>query len=269
MKHVATLCALLLLAATAPAAPIILNEYNAVDHNSFLDADPVGASTKADSFFGRMEGNGKDWVEFVVVGDGTAFSTVDMRGWKIQIDDNAGATFTPDNTIHLSDNPYWSNVRAGTIVTFIENFTSGGGLDTGVNRVNAFDTQGYAWTNIGMSDTTYLAADTSKSVDISNTNTQFQVLDGSDNVVFGPAGEGISPGTGVGPNNIMKLQANPSAGIFPADTHYADGTTSTFGAPNSWSGGGKAQDFSVFVPEPATMSLLVVGGLALLRRKRA
>ena len=45
-----------------------------------------------------------------------------------------------------------------------------------------------------------------------------------------------------------------------------DGSTSTFGAPNEWSGGAEIQDFSAFVvPEPSSALL---GLAACVRRRR-
>ena len=99
----------------------------------------------------------------VVVGNGTA-GTVDLRGWKIEIDDGAGTVFTPDETIVLSEDPYWAAVPNGTILTFTENSTAEGGLDTWIHKVNRLGQAGgsgltdggYAWSNIHYLDPIYI-----------------------------------------------------------------------------------------------------------------
>ena len=53
------------------AADVILNEYNAVIGSKFL-----GGGDGSDSYFGKVEGNGGDWFELVVITD-----QLDMRNW--------------------------------------------------------------------------------------------------------------------------------------------------------------------------------------------
>ncbi|MCA9238211.1 MAG: hypothetical protein KDA44_22215 [Planctomycetales bacterium] len=133
----------LLAAATAPAADVILNEYNSVGSSRYLDddnyADLSGVRVdKQDAYFatlpalagdGRVQGNGGNWFELVVTGD-----HVDMRGWQLrwaEMDkfENDGTTiwapavggFAPNQgIITLADDPAWSDLRAGTIITFSE-----------------------------------------------------------------------------------------------------------------------------------------------------
>ena len=57
---------------------LILNEYNAVSAANFLNGgtaitDDDGGALSADSYFGRVVGNGGKWCEFVVIGSGTSF----------------------------------------------------------------------------------------------------------------------------------------------------------------------------------------------------
>ena len=108
----------------------------------------------------------------------------------------------------------------------------------------------------------------------SNDNTQITLLDALDQIWFGPAGEGVMPATGVGSNEVWKLEADPSAAITPL-SNYTDGSSSTFGAPNQWSGGASSQSFaalrSVVVPEAGTLTLLGVAlaACATARARRA
>ena len=123
-----------------PAPSVIVNELNAVDDANFLNGgnvnvDEDGAPASADSYFGRVAGNGKDWFELVVVGDGGSGST-SLTGWKIAVGtSDPGENFTARTTIELSDTATWDNVANGTILTFIDTDTAGGGLDTEINRV--------------------------------------------------------------------------------------------------------------------------------------
>src|SRR5438045_2280002 len=68
-------------AAFAPNS-LILNEANMVSGTKFLDQGNV------DTAFGRVQGNGQNWLEFLVVqGDpkagGGYSNTLDLRGWTI------------------------------------------------------------------------------------------------------------------------------------------------------------------------------------------
>ena len=60
--------------------PILLNEYNAVGGSKFLKDD------KSDSTLGRIEGNGGNWIEFVVTTD-----HADIRGLQLRWAEEAGA----------------------------------------------------------------------------------------------------------------------------------------------------------------------------------
>jgi len=65
-------------------ADVILNEYNAVNGSDFLNGgtafEDEDGGYADDSYFGRVQGNGGDWFELVVITD-----HLDMRGWKLAI----------------------------------------------------------------------------------------------------------------------------------------------------------------------------------------
>jgi len=129
---------LLALPARGLAAGLILNEYNAVASNEFLNGNsaPDNIKDNADSFFGRIEGNGGNWLELVVVED-----HLDVRGWQLRWLENDGeangnlndpAIWDPTRVNGLVSqgvltfNPsasIWSDLRSGTIITVSEQFS--------------------------------------------------------------------------------------------------------------------------------------------------
>lgn len=260
---------------SADAALVILNEYNAVDGGSgeWLEADGLTASPKSDIYFGRIQGNGGDWFELVVVGDGTAGSTVDMRGWEIRIDEDGRPN---RGHLKLSNHDYWATVTAGTILTFNDTPDADGqGIDTTTEILKADNlaTEGWAWSNIYTDDPVYIDtadADHDPAFPVTRFSSQFVIFqpDGV-TVVYGPAGEGISPQGGVAEREVFKLEADPSPLIVEASGLYTDGTSSSFGSPNVWSSGASAQSFAAFiVPEPSTMALLAAAALVMVLVRR-
>ncbi|MGF1530446.1 MAG: hypothetical protein ACFCU4_03695 [Puniceicoccaceae bacterium] len=233
-------------------SPVLVNEFNAVAPNNLLNN-----GSSFDPFWGPVEGNGGDWIELVVVGDGTAESTVDMRGWRIEITDDGG---TPESIV-LSQHSYWSSVRAGTILTFTETSFDQGGLDTGIHRINRFDDLspegGWAWTNILVTDPTFVdqaASDFGTGFPISNNDTRISLFDALDDLIFGPIGEEFIS-SGVSATEVFKLEQDPSPSANPLDGAYNDGSSSTFGAPNIWSAGSTTQDFSSYASSSPVNSI--------------
>ncbi|HTO08298.1 MAG TPA: hypothetical protein VMR86_14725 [Myxococcota bacterium] len=249
MKLIARTLAVLALfgsALRADAAALILNEYNAVNDDGFLKD---GA---ADPYFGRVLGNGGDWFELVVITD-----HLDVRGWSL--DTAEGSPVTPDETLTLSQSALWSDLRSGTIITISELVP---------DDVSYDPAHGDWWINAQAADAASGALVTASNFKVTNQNWQLTIRDALGNVVFGPAGEGISPVSGIGGDEIWKLEANPSAAITPLSSSYKDGSSSTFGAPNRFNAGQDVQDFSALrsvVPEPALLAwlaLALVGGRA-------
>src|SRR5262245_19510400 len=70
------------------ANSLALNEVNLVSSGSFLDQTHIPPRNRSDATFGRVDGNGQNWMEFLVVqgdelGGGAFANTLDIRGWKI------------------------------------------------------------------------------------------------------------------------------------------------------------------------------------------
>ncbi|MCC6485220.1 MAG: PEP-CTERM sorting domain-containing protein [Armatimonadetes bacterium] len=224
-----------LMGSPALGAPMILNEYNAVKDANFLK------NSASDPYFGQVAGNGGDWMELVVISD-----MLDVRGWQIETN-QAGSL---DALITLPSDPVFAALRSGTILTIAELVPTDLSYNPAANDW---------WINYQAS---FSAGDSTHS------NFQVTIRDASSQVVFGPAGEGINPASGIGSDEVFKLEENPSALITPL-SNYNDGSSSTFGAPNVWSKGTITQDFSALrsvVPEPASL-LVLAGGLIGLARK--
>lgn len=239
----------LIMITSAYGADVILNEYNGVRDDMYLK------DNSSDTYWGRVLGNGGDWFELVVITD-----NLNMSGWSIDVYDNGAL----NATLVLSLNPIWSNIRSGTIITISENLAD----DVSYEPCNDD-----WWINVCANDSRTGAYISAKSFSVSHNNTQIVIKDAFANIVFGPAGEGINPVSGIGNDEVFKLEQDPSALITPTGGNYKDGTSSTFGAPNVWSQGANVQDFSalragVCIPEPATLSLIAFGGLILYLRRR-
>lgn len=254
-----------------PSPTVVLNEYNAVDSTSpvgtFLNggdlvADVDGVPNAVDKHFGRVEGNGGDWFELAVTGTGSA-GTVDMRGWKIEIGQHNGPVFGASSMIELSNHSYWAAVPTGTILTFIERNTAQGGLDTGIALRNRRATLGDTWTNIWIGDSTYLTYTDAltngytvtggvvSGVAVDDLGTRLRIKDAAGRIVFGAAGEGISPVSGVNQHEVFELQANPVPTLTPLSAAYLDDATgSSFGWPNEWTAGSQSFTAYVYTPTP-------------------
>jgi hypothetical protein len=164
MKHVGPVCAVFLCLVAAQAladhGDMILNEWNAVAAGGFLAGDDYrDDTTKVDPYWatfhgmpdGRIEGNGGNWIELVVIAD-----RLNIQGWQLrwaETDANSTdgsdpwygnasveqgiITFSPTAAI-------WSDLRKGTILTisekhdlYVDTDWDGGGDDR--NFTNGID----------------------------------------------------------------------------------------------------------------------------------
>lgn len=240
-----------------PSPSVVLNEYNAVAVDEYLNGgtlstDEDGGVASEDSHFGRIIGNGGPWVEFVVVGDG-GVGELDLRGWSVEIGKNSGSGFVKSNTLVFSNDAAWQSVPTGTLLTLITRDTAHGGLDSDFARRDDRSTNGDTWTNIWMGDPTYLTY-TSLAVNgynifgtvvsgitIDNSGTQFLVRNSAGEAVFGPAGEGVWPPSGISDTEVFALRGDPTPAISPlagisgtGPEYHDESAGSTFGQPNQW-----------------------------------
>ncbi len=265
--------ALILVSGNAPAAGLILNEYNAVGPNDLLGND------RFDSFFGRIEGNGRDWMEFVVVDD-----HLDIRGWELRwyqndADSSGTAIWDPTRTtagvdgqgrIIFSDDVEWSDLRRGTILTIseqerltdvfevISQTTKSYDLRTDMSfNPAAGDWNLHVSTEDEAENTTPLVTTESNIVGdvpgnfpVGNDNWALTIVDSDGETVFGPVGEAVAPWGGLSDKEVGKLEFP----VVPATleqwqsvngSRFKDGSSSSFGAPNTFDGATSVQDFSV------------------------
>ena len=104
---------------------LILNEANTVSGTKYLD--PANTPTRMDTALGRVQGNGQNWLEFLVVqgddlGGGAFKNTLDLRGWKLDWQynkDNLGVSMG-HGELKFTDDPVWAAVPRGTILTISE-----------------------------------------------------------------------------------------------------------------------------------------------------
>lgn len=236
---------------SAFSASVILNEYNAVDDSSYLGGgtaliDEAGGRA-SDLYFGRVPGNGGDWFELVVITD-----HLDMRYWKFDIYTDG----LLDETLDLTGHSIWSDLRSGTIITVSENVPS----DISYNPA-----AGDWWINVQAnngSDGLYIEA---SSFPVNSSNWQLRIRNASGVIVYGPAGEGVSPASGIGSDEVFKLEATPSAAITANSADYDGGKNlSTFGAPNQW-GIQNLEGLRVVAPAASTLTLLTPNGTEVIK----
>lgn len=215
--------------------PLVLNEYNGVKATTFLgggtatqDAN-VPPGTASDAQFGRVLGNGGDWMELVITTD-----HLDMRGWRLDWTE-LGAS----GRIQLSNNSFWQDLRIGTIVTLIQKTTAEGGLSTDLSYNGTTD----IWVNINTRDTALVTGTTSTKAGhvsgnftTSNDRWTLTIRNAAGAVTMPTMGEGSTAYSGgnVNGEDICRLRQD----VLPStdSTSWFDdaGSSSTFGRPNIW-----------------------------------
>ena len=222
--------ALRVLSAATPSAAniatpsaLVLNEYNAVVTTKKLD------NLASDTYWGRIDGNGGDWLELVVTTD-----HLDITGWELVLSNDTGGVGETVQSLFFSGDALLTDLRAGTIITISEN------LPDDVSYDPAGDDW---WINFNASSIASGTYITAQDFETSNVNWQLTIRDAMAVTQFGPAGEGIMPIVGIGSDEVFKLEDDPSGFITPS-SNYNDGTSSTFGSENVFSAGSQMQDFS-------------------------
>lgn len=230
-------------AASAGAAPLILNEFNAVSGSGYLnggtageDGDGNSTNPPSDTHFGRIEGNGGDWIELVVIAD-----HLDIRGWKLDICEGAVC----NDQLVFSNHAVWSDLRAGTIITVAEDEPTDLSFNPG---------GGDWWMNVRAHDAgsgTYI---TDSNFPVNQNDWNLTIRDDTNAVVFGPLGEHVPvtatcspPQDDVNSGEIFRLEQAPSALVdpcIPTLNDWEDGVISTFGEENQWNGGLASQSFA-------------------------
>ena len=291
MKNTVFACLLALGVLASPAAfaaDVIVNEWNAVGSSKYLDGDDFAESTKADSYFGRIQGNGGNWFELVVTAQ-----NVDMRGWEIRwaeekVEDGDGTDhWYGDGTVDqgiltFSNDAAWSNLQAGTIITISEQ-TSADVFDLSTDM--SFDGVSDWWMHVSTLDEASQGSPLITAVNnnsgvagefsVGNDDQLWAIYDASDVEIFRVGEDSIDEK--ISSKEVAKLEGDPSTSIVGLGEDnggfYNDGTSSTFGAANSWSGGTLTQDFSALrggaaVPEPTAALLMLFGACGLLGLRR-
>ena len=241
------------------AGELIVNEYNAVNEAEFMEFASNKPWEGQDSYFGRILGNGGNWIELVVTSD-----HLDIRNWTLEWSNSD----PDDGVVTFSNDARWSDLRSGTIITIIESVDD---LVPSVSNIQDNDFNDVAdavgdpfdvstdfsfdpgnddwWVNAWLSDATLF---TTGSFKVDNDDWQVEIKDNLGATVSGPIGEDRPEWTGGGINSqeIGRLEADPSTGVTGFD--YDDGDYSTFGSPNNYDDQTAVQDFSAlrawFVP---------------------
>ena len=109
--------------------------------------------------------------------------------WQIQVSGQTNAgnqTKVISGKLKLSNDPFWQNIRSGTIITFTANNAQQGGKDTDI----IFDpTQGKWNVNIWTGEQSLVKVKGSP-LDTTGRRWQLTIKDSNDQLVFGPAGDG-------------------------------------------------------------------------------
>ena len=189
-------------------SPVILNEWNAVDPAGWLGgAEGAGA----DLAFGRVQGNGGDWIELLTAED------VDLRGWRLVASDRTG----PQGEVVIGDDPALAHVRAGSLIT----------VAAALPEDTAYDPDGGDWRIHLQAPIRVTAADW-----------QLRIFDADGFLRFGPVGEGVEPKAGLSSSEVGALTTTPDRDLRPDTESYAAREHSSFGLPNVEDG--TAQDLS-------------------------
>ena len=94
---------------SSPAGPVTLavNEFNAVSAGKFLGGGTIVDITNgSDATFGRVDNNGGDWFELVVIDD-----DLDIRGWTFEVWNIDNGIITNNATLTLTNDDIFNGFR--------------------------------------------------------------------------------------------------------------------------------------------------------------
>ena len=240
--------------ASAALGDVIVNEWNAVGPNKFLE------DSGSDTFFGQVEGNGGDWIELVVIANGA-----DLRGHQIhwRNDDGSGK----EGYLTFSNSSKWNGggtpatgLKAGTIIVIrkgaADSFPDASTLACDMSVSNG------SWDNIIQvnSNGTYVT-ESGNAFQVDNDGWRARILDnasptrgvvqtwvGEPPYDSGDTGNNCTActGSGISSQEVGKLEEDPSASAAtnPTAANYNDGDSSTYGDPNLWNSGANEQCFA-------------------------
>lgn len=218
---------------------IVLNEFNAVDDLLTLENDTIGDG--GDSYWGlQRQGNGGNWVELVVTQD-----RADIRGWKLE-----WSNADPDSgSFTFTQHAFWSNVRAGTIITIREDDVTPGGTGQLPTDTSFSPQNNDWWVHINVDDPTFVSQAGFK---VDNDSWQATIKDALGTARYGPIGEGLNSiggwgGTGINSREIGGQTLDPASST--GGSGFQDLDYSTFGSPNYYNDPAsgtliRTQDFS-------------------------
>ncbi len=94
---------------------LILNQANTVSGSSYLGLN------KTDTTFGRVEGNGQNWLQFLTTKTDPGKNTLDLQGYQIDWSySKSDGTSSGSGTMTFSNDPLWAAVPLGTAITVNE-----------------------------------------------------------------------------------------------------------------------------------------------------
>lgn len=218
---------------------IVLNEYNVTRSGQYLKNDG------SDAFFGRIAGNGGNWLEWLVLSD-----HVDIRGWRIQWAElegdlgNGSVIWYPDGTVKQGElcfgqSMWLADVRAGTLLTVIETDVDGvADTDVAVNPI------GTNWLMRICTENEVLKSNPLITTQINQTNDVtpgtfavgheswvVRLLDAQSNLVFGTFGESEMPLMQLSYDEVARREADE---LDVSWIKWDDAGSSTFGSLNVW-----------------------------------
>ncbi len=191
---------------------LVLNEYNAVSSDNFLKLDGN------DSYFGRVAGNGGNWIELVVTS-----THLNLQNASLTIKENGNQIFSGKIPELLP----LASLRKGTILTISNEPTN-----MSYFPFNPFTDD---WKlNINIDD----LEDKVGTFKLSSNSSDITIIsEDGEKTRLSTSGEGVGDDI-IDNQEVYKLKTNPTKYISPYNENYGDDNDgkaiSTFGSENRW-----------------------------------